>query len=92
MMLLNQHLTLLDSDVSLKNISYTNEVYDKTIQMLVGATKKIKVGLPEKLDTDLGPLIDENAKEKINNHLTKFKNKILFDLPINNDLNGFGWS
>ena len=29
------------------------------------------------------------CKEKINNHLTKFKNKILFDLPINNDLNGF---
>ena len=74
---------------ALRILAIQNEVYDKTIQMLIGATKKIKVGLPERLDTDLGPLIDENAKEKINNHLKKFKNKILFDLPINNDLNGF---
>ena len=74
---------------ALRILAIQNEVYDKTIQMLIGATKKIQVGLPERLDTDLGPLIDENAKEKINNHLKKFKNKILFDLPINNDLNGF---
>ena len=44
-------------------INIQNEVYDKTIQMLAGATKKIKVGLPEKLDTDLGPLIEKMQRK-----------------------------
>ena len=74
---------------ALRILAIQDEVYEKTIRMLIGATKKIKVGLPHKLETDLGPLIDKNAKEKINNHLKIFKNKILFDLQINKDLNDF---
>ena len=41
-----------------------DEVYDKTINMLIGATKKLKVGLPYLLGTDIGPLIDIEAKTK----------------------------
>ncbi len=74
---------------ALRILAIQDEVYEKTIEMLIGATKKIKVGLPNKLETDVGPLIDANAKEQINNHLKIFKNKILFDLSINDDLEGF---
>ena len=57
--------------------------------MLIGATKKLKVGLPSNLETDVGPLIDAKAKQQINNHLIIFKNKILFDMSVNEDLDGF---
>ena len=66
-----------------------DEVYKKTIKMLIGATKKLKVGLPSNLETDVGPLIDAKAKQQINNHLINFKNKILFDMSVNEDLDGF---
>ncbi len=74
---------------ALRILAIQDEVYEKTIHMLIGATKKIKVGLPYKLETDVGPLIDANAKKQINDHLKIFENKILFDLPINKDLDGF---
>ncbi len=74
---------------ALRILAIQDEVYEKTISMLIGATKKIKVGLPYKLETDVGPLIDANAKEQIENHLKIFKNKILLDMPINKDLDGF---
>ena len=37
--------------------------------MLIGATNKIKVGMPNLIDTDIGPVIDIEAKDKIENHL-----------------------
>ncbi len=74
---------------ALRVLAIQKEVYEKTIQMLIGATKKIRIGLPDRLNTDVGPLIDENARRQIHNHLRKFKNKILFDLPISENLDGF---
>jgi len=74
---------------ALRILAIQDEVYEKTIRMLIGATKKIRVGCPNKLETDIGPLIDANAKDQIDNHLKIFKNKILFDLPINKELDGY---
>ena len=39
-------------------------------------TKKLKIGLPYLLDTDIGPLIDIEAKKRILKHLNRFKEKI----------------
>ena len=74
---------------ALRILAIQDEVYEKTIKMLIGATKKLKVGLPSNLETDVGPLIDAKAKQQINNHLIIFKNKILFDMSVNEDLDGF---
>ena len=74
---------------ALRILAIQDEVYKKTIKMLIGATKKLKVGLPSNLETDVGPLIDAKAKQQINNHLIIFKNKILFDISVNEDLDGF---
>ena len=74
---------------ALRILAIQDEVYKKTIKMLIGATKKLKVGLPSNLETDVGPLIDAKAKQQIDNHLKIFKNKILFDMPVNEDLDGF---
>ena len=57
--------------------------------MLIGATKKLKVGLPYLLGTDIGPLIDIEAKKRILKHLNRFKEKILFNSELDKNLDGF---
>ena len=74
---------------ALRVLAIQDEVYDKTINMLIGATKKLKVGLPYLLDTDIGPLIDIKAKNKILKHLDRFKEKILFNSELDKNLDGF---
>ena len=74
---------------ALRVLAIQDEVYDKTINMLIGATKKLKVGLPYLLDTDIGPLIDIEAKNRILKHLDRFKEKILFNSELDKNLEGF---
>ena len=57
---------------ALRILAVQEEVYERTINMLKGATKKIKVGLPYLLSTDIGPVIDQEAKDRINNHIQSF--------------------
>ena len=73
---------------ALRILAIQDEVYDKTIKMLIGATKKIKIGLPHLIETDVGPLIDLDAKNKINNHIKKFKEKVLIMGDLDQNLNG----
>ncbi|PPR47737.1 MAG: Bifunctional protein PutA [Alphaproteobacteria bacterium MarineAlpha5_Bin9] len=74
---------------ALRILAIQDEVYDKTLEMLSGATKKIKVGLPNLLNTDIGSVIDNTAKNKIDNHLKKFNSNIIAQAPLDNNLNGF---
>ena len=74
---------------ALRILAIQEEVYNKTIGMLIGAAKKIKIGLPNMIDTDIGPVIDLDAKNKINNHINKFEKKILGAGNYKYDLKGF---
>ena len=67
---------------ALRILAIQDEVYDKTIKMLSGATEKIKIGLPNLISTDIGPVIDREAKDKINNHINSFKSKVLAQAPL----------
>ena len=73
---------------ALRILAIQDEVYDKTVKMLIGATKKIKVGLPHLIETDVGPLIDLDAKNKINNHIEKFREKVLVMCDLDQHLDG----
>ncbi|CAM5393217.1 Bifunctional protein PutA OS=Eoetvoesiella caeni OX=645616 GN=DFR37_103212 PE=3 SV=1 [Eoetvoesiella caeni] len=42
---------------------------DKLLEMLGGALKELQVGLPCRLDTDVGPLIDQAAWTAVNRHI-----------------------
>ena len=46
-------------------------------------------GLPYLLGTDIGPLIDIEAKKRILKHLDRFKEKILFNSELDKNLEGF---
>lgn len=55
------------------------DVADKIILMLQGAMQELKIGTPMETETDIGPLIDEEALMKVQahkTHLTGFSRKI----------------
>ena len=45
--------------------------------------------MPSFIDTDIGPVIDVDAKNKIDNHISKFQKKILGIGSYKDELNGF---
>ena len=72
---------------ALRIMAIQEEVYENTIKMLEGALQKIEIGDPRKLKTDIGPVIDEDSKNNIENHiqennmnlLSRSKNEISLD-------------
>jgi len=50
-------------------------VYKKTLSMLKGAVDTLSVSSPEIISTDIGPVIDEEAKDKINHYIKSFTKK-----------------
>lgn len=49
------------------------EVADKTIVMLQGAMKELKLGQPQDIETDVGPLIDAEAFMAVQAHKTRLE-------------------
>ncbi|MGB5940853.1 MAG: bifunctional proline dehydrogenase/L-glutamate gamma-semialdehyde dehydrogenase PutA [Rhodanobacter sp.] len=47
------------------------DIADKVIGMLAGAMAELKVGDPGQLSTDVGPVIDEDAKQILVDHATR---------------------
>ena len=59
----------------------------RTIDMLKGATSELKIGDPLDYATDVGPVIDEEARERLNAHKARMAReaKLLIDLPMPTD-------
>ena len=64
-----------------------DEVADRTIEMLKGAMAELSVGDPGDLSTDVGPVIDERAKGKLEAHATRMERdgKLLFRSMLSKD-------
>src|SRR5206468_6314230 len=43
---------------ALRVLFLQDEIADKTIRMLKGAMRELRVGVPDRLSTDIGPVID----------------------------------
>ena len=71
---------------ALRIMAIQEEVFERTVNMLNGALEKIEIGDPRLLKTDIGPVIDEDAKEKINKHLEINRKKIFSKTKIEKDL------
>ena len=55
-------------------------IYEKIKITLMGAMKTLTVGSPELLSTDIGPVIDKEAYDKIKKHIGNFKKVFNIDL------------
>ena len=60
------------------------DIADKTIAMLKGAMQELRVGNPDRLVTDIGPVIDPEAQQNLLAHIAKMKAtaKDFYQLPL----------
>jgi RHH-type proline utilization regulon transcriptional repressor/proline dehydrogenase/delta 1-pyrroline-5-carboxylate dehydrogenase len=54
---------------ALRVLFVQEDVADHMIAMIAGAMRALKVGDPSKLETDVGPVIDEDAKRLLDEHV-----------------------
>ena len=77
---------------ALRVLFLQEEIADKTIKMLKGAMQELKVGVPDRLATDIGPVIDAEARDNLVAHIEKTKKiaKSFFalELPASLTANG----
>jgi len=60
---------------ALRVLYIQEDVADRFVKMLKGAMQTIKVGDPIHLDTDVGPVIDEDAFDMLGKHFRKMNKK-----------------
>ncbi len=69
---------------ALRILAVQDDVADKIITMLTGAMAELKVGDPSTLSTDIGPVIDEDARAMLQSHAERMHNeaRTLFEVPL----------
>ena len=58
---------------ALRLLCVQEEVADRVIEMVVGAARELRVGDPRDPATDVGPVIDAEAKKNLENHVTAMR-------------------
>ncbi len=58
---------------ALRVLFLQEEIADKTIRMLKGAMSELRVGSPDRLATDIGPVIDAEARQNLLGHIERVK-------------------
>ncbi|MES3024723.1 MAG: trifunctional transcriptional regulator/proline dehydrogenase/L-glutamate gamma-semialdehyde dehydrogenase [Pseudomonadota bacterium] len=70
---------------ALRVLLLQEEIADKTIKMLKGAMQELRVGNPDRLGTDIGPVIDAAAQQDLLAHIARLKptakNHFALELP-----------
>ncbi|QNA87252.1 trifunctional transcriptional regulator/proline dehydrogenase/L-glutamate gamma-semialdehyde dehydrogenase [Massilia sp. Dwa41.01b] len=70
---------------ALRVLFLQEDIADKTIRMLKGAMGELRVGSPDRLATDIGPVIDAEAQRNLLNHIERTrataKNHFALELP-----------
>ena len=58
---------------ALRLLCVQEDVADRMIAMIVGAARELKVGDPRRIATQIGPVIDRDAKERLDRHVARMK-------------------
>ncbi|MFA9215706.1 MAG: L-glutamate gamma-semialdehyde dehydrogenase, partial [Sphingomonadaceae bacterium] len=70
---------------ALRVLFLQEDIAEKTIKMLKGAMQELNVGNPDRLVTDIGPVIDAEAQQNLQAHINKLKGTAVdyysLDLP-----------
>ncbi|HVY02239.1 MAG TPA: bifunctional proline dehydrogenase/L-glutamate gamma-semialdehyde dehydrogenase PutA, partial [Caulobacterales bacterium] len=69
---------------ALRVLFLQDDVADKMLDLILGAMDELKIGDPMQLDTDIGPVIDEDAREALQKHSTRMSHeaKLMRQLPL----------
>ncbi|MDD0841871.1 trifunctional transcriptional regulator/proline dehydrogenase/L-glutamate gamma-semialdehyde dehydrogenase [Pseudomonas sp. Gutcm_11s] len=60
---------------ALRVLCVQDDVAERVVEMLKGAMAEYSIGSPERLNTDIGPVIDAEAKAGIEAHIEKMREK-----------------
>ncbi|SHH44714.1 trifunctional transcriptional regulator/proline dehydrogenase/L-glutamate gamma-semialdehyde dehydrogenase [Massilia sp. CF038] len=58
---------------ALRVLFLQEDIADKTIKMLKGAMQELRVGSPDRLQIDIGPVIDAEAQQNLLKHIARIK-------------------
>ncbi|GLK81875.1 bifunctional proline dehydrogenase/L-glutamate gamma-semialdehyde dehydrogenase PutA [Methylopila turkensis] len=58
---------------ALRALFLQDEIADRTLRMLKGAFQELEVGRPDRLSTDIGPVITQEARERIEAHVAAMR-------------------
>lgn len=58
---------------ALRLLCVQEDVADKMIEMIIGAAKELRLGDPREIATHIGPVIDAEAKARLDAHIEKMK-------------------
>lgn len=60
---------------ALRVLCLQHDIADRTLEMLAGAMRELAIGNPDRLSTDVGPVIDLDAKRSIDAHVAAMREK-----------------
>lgn len=77
---------------ALRVLYLQRDVAEHILTMLKGAMAELKVGRPQNLNTDVGPVIDKVTQERLLNHIDEMKKvaKSCYQVPIDPELSQTG--
>jgi RHH-type proline utilization regulon transcriptional repressor/proline dehydrogenase/delta 1-pyrroline-5-carboxylate dehydrogenase len=75
---------------ALRVLYIQDEVADDIIGMVIGAMKELRIGDPQWLSTDIGPVIDKKALDTLNSHVEFMQKngKLLYKCEMDEGLEG----
>ena len=75
---------------ALRVLFLQNDVADTIMELLAGAMQELVIGLPWKLSTDVGPVIDENALAELQAHADRMEreHRLIARAPVPPGLSG----
>lgn len=75
---------------ALRLLCLQEDVADRVLEMLLGAMHELKVGSPDRLEIDVGPVIDAEAQSCIDSHIAamRAKGRRVHQLEIGVELRG----
>ncbi|OGT46762.1 MAG: bifunctional proline dehydrogenase/L-glutamate gamma-semialdehyde dehydrogenase [Gammaproteobacteria bacterium RIFCSPHIGHO2_12_FULL_41_20] len=76
---------------ALRVLFLQEDIADTFLDMLKGAMAELKVGDPAQLDTDIGPVIDNDALQMLQQHATRMHQeaKFIYQVPLPTALHGY---
>ena len=75
---------------ALRVLYLQEDTADRVLDLLYGAMAQLNIGDPSRLDTDVGPVIDEQARLRLQHHVDSFRadGRLLFATPLPKGLKG----
>jgi RHH-type proline utilization regulon transcriptional repressor/proline dehydrogenase/delta 1-pyrroline-5-carboxylate dehydrogenase len=69
---------------ALRVLFLQEEIADRVLTMLKGAMAELRVGEPEALSTDVGPVIDDDARRQLLDHMDRMhsEGRLVYQRPI----------